>query len=130
MRSIVLNVISHSEETMNGSSFYRYRMKLLSNGRVFTTDGFTPDPNTYIMNGDVIEDMVIVARLTDEEFQEATKEAAMIENEYIKQCNEKRALSNEKCSFVHEICEKVTEISNNVLKNEFNVRNNGQLCLF
>lgn len=75
---VVLEVISHTTDTVNGRQFERYKLKLLHNHGIFINDGFG-QAGQLIKVGDVIEDMQVVGRLTGSELCQAYYEAKEIE---------------------------------------------------
>lgn len=64
---IVLEVISRTIETMNGQKFQKYRLKVRLEDSIFETDGFTFDLETCIQQGDIIENMQVIGKVSGAE---------------------------------------------------------------
>lgn len=92
---IVLEVISHTADTVNGRPFERYKLKTLENHKVFVNDGFA-QVGTVITVGDVIEHMNVVGCLSGSELCKAFYEAKEIE-----EITEKRISVTKNRGFVH-----------------------------
>lgn len=111
MQYIVLEVINHSIDSMNGQKFQRYRMKLKEHENIFITDGFTNNLNTCINQGDIIENMQIVGRVSKSQLCEIYYKSK--NKNYERQCSDNK----DKC-YVHKKSINVT------------VKENEQLSLF
>ena len=92
---IVLEIISHTTDKVNGRLFERYKLKLLHNHSVFINDGFG-QVGQLIKVGDAIENMQVVRGLTGSELCQAFYEARKIE-----ESTEKRIQVTKNRGFVH-----------------------------
>lgn len=63
---IVLKVIEHTKDIMNGIAYERYKMKLKANDTIIETTGFAR-AGTRINQYDIIENMQVVGKCTDRE---------------------------------------------------------------
>ena len=70
MQQIVLEVLGKQTDSMNGSFFERYKLKILENESVYITDGFTTEP-TDIKVGHVLEFMKVIGQSTTEQLCKA-----------------------------------------------------------
>lgn len=66
MQQIVLEVLGKQTDSMNGSFFERYKLKVLENESVFTTDGFTTE-QTDIKVGHILDCMKVIGQATAEQ---------------------------------------------------------------
>lgn len=94
---IVLEIISHTTDTVNGKPVERYKLKLLHSHNVFVVDGFG-QPGVSIKIGDVIENMDVVGKLSSSELCQAYYEAREIEE----RAGKRREVSNNR-GIVHRI---------------------------
>ena len=99
---IVLEVISRRIESMNGQKFQKCRLKIKLEDSIFETDGFTFDLETCIQQGDIIENMQVVWRVSGAELCKIYYETRARETEEKHIVHEKPKEIVKKCDIVHE----------------------------
>ena len=59
MHNVVLEVLEHKRDSMNGVKFERYKFKLIRDKAIYISDGFG-QIGTEIKPGDIIENMTVI----------------------------------------------------------------------
>ena len=66
MQNVVLEVLDHKRDSMNGANFERYKFKLIRDKAIYISDGFG-QIGTEIKPGDIIENMTVIGKLSKTE---------------------------------------------------------------